>query len=180
MTELIRLFILSSMFMIANGSAASLEKPAWLGNLLGKDEVTLPGYETLSASQNTISLGMGRKVVWNNSYLPAEISANSLPIAHDMRLVVRHDGKSDAIVPEKVYLKEATDQHAVMVTEGHVASKLLVRITTRIEYDGVAMVTIDLIPSGYIHLEGLDYLVDVEKNQNSRVMESRNKKTGMT
>jgi len=156
--------------MIANAFAASLEKPAWLDNSLGKDEVTLPGYEPLSASQNTISLGMGRKVVWNNSYLPAEISANALPIAHDMRLVVRHDGQSEAIVPEKVYLKEVTDQHAVMVSEGHVASKLLVRVTTRIEYDGVAMVTINLIPSGQVHLEGLDYLVDVEKNQKSRVI----------
>ena len=144
-----------------------------LGNTcgpIGTDEIVLPGFTAIAVKGTTVTLGAGRSYVWSGSFLPAEIDAAGDPLAGPMNLRLRVGGSSILLAPSQVTVLESTPHHAVIRADGQPYPNLTVSATTRIEFDGVAMVAITVTPTGAVDVQGLDQEVDVLSTSATRML----------
>jgi hypothetical protein len=137
---------------------------------VGMDDIVLPGFAPLQVSGTRVNLGSARSYVWNGSFLPVEIDAVGSPIVAAMNLRLRVAGSSVLLGAAQVSVLESTATHAVIRAQGQPYPNLLVTVTTNVEYDGVAMATVAITPSGVVTIDGLDQEVDVYTTRFTRAL----------
>jgi hypothetical protein len=133
----------------------------------------LPGFEAVRVDGTRIELGP-RTYVWSESYLPVRIESVGGLLTDAMKLVLTPTGAApfDA-KPEKVVVTGASPAHAVVVASGNPMPGLHLEVTTRVEYDGVAMVSVVLTPTRPTPITGLDFVVGVVRRDATTVMAFR-------
>ena len=170
---------LAAVLMAAGAQALSPPPPPVLLGApppppLGSDEIVLPGFSPLQVSGITptgltVQLGTGRTYVWAGGFLPAQINSAGSRLAGPMSLRLRVGGASQVLSAGGVYLLESTPHHVVVRAQGEPYPNLVVVADTRIEYDGVAMVTLAITPRGSVPVQGLDQTVDVVSRPSTRM-----------
>lgn len=159
--------------LVATVSSVATGAPAvdiWLDNDLGKDEIVLPGFDGVIRKDNEIHLGGGRSYKWVNSYLPVEITVGSSAISGPLELVARVDGSEVVLQPSRLAIIEEKPHHVILEASGTPLPGLDVRSLIRIEYDGLAMVTLTLTPESDFDIQGLDFRARLIANESLRMM----------
>jgi hypothetical protein len=152
---------------IAAGRAEPL--PDWWNSTIGTAPIVLPGFEPVEVAGTTVALG-GRRYVWTDGYLPARLESLGRPLTGALRLVSRTGGGRQELKAASVRIASSAPDHAVVVAEGEALPGVRVVAPTRVEYDGVAMVAIELVPAAPVSLDGLDFEVDVERTPAMRML----------
>jgi hypothetical protein len=156
--------------LLITGVAHAEEKPAWWDNAIGTEPIVLPGFAPVVTSGTTVELG-GRRYVWEGGYLPERIDSLGRPLTGPLRLVVRHrDGRREALRPARVEVASSAPDQATVVATGEPIPGLRVSATTRVEYDGVAMVELALEPGAPVAVDGLDFEIDVVRTPPMRML----------
>lgn len=150
-------------------AAGERERPAWWDSDIGVSDIVLPGFTPLQYEGSTIKL-FARRYDWGNGYLPREIMSRDRSMAQAMRFVATVAGRQIALAPSTIEFTAANPDHAVVVGHGQTIPGLTVVTETRVEYDGVAMVTVRLTPEHPITIDGLDFEVDLESSPALRVI----------
>ena len=150
-------------------AAGEHERPAWWDSDIGVSDIVLPGFTPLQYEGSTIKL-FARRYDWGNGYLPREIMSRDRSMARAMRFVATVAGRQIALAPSTIEFTAANPDHAVVVGHGQTIPGLTVVTETRVEYDGVAMVTVRLTPEHPITIDGLDFEVDLESSPAFRVI----------
>jgi hypothetical protein len=136
----------------------------------GTAEVVVPGFSPLQTSGTVVTAGP-RIYKWrNDSFMPSRLDSVGRQIVSGMNLRVTANGTIAVAKATNVRVLESTPHHAVIEATGQLMPNLPVRVTTRVEYDGVAMVTIQLTPSAAVYVDALDYEVDVIANPYTRML----------
>ena len=135
----------------------------WRDNELGNDAIVLPGYTPLDIQDNAVLL-YERKYDWEESYLPTSISSRGTPIAHEMKLVLDLSDRTLELAPESVTVVESRPDRVVISATGAPTPDLKVTTRTTVEYDGVAMVDIELIPKTPVEVRGLRFEVKISES----------------
>jgi hypothetical protein len=99
-----------------------------------------------------------------------EVDAAGSPVATAMNLRLRVAGTAVLLQPSQVSVVESAADHALIQAQGEPYPNLLVTTTTRVEYDGVAMVSLTVTPRGFVDVQGLDQEVDISTTPNTRVL----------
>jgi hypothetical protein len=135
----------------------------------GGQEVVLPGFAPLQLSGTRISAGP-RRYDWEASFLPTKLYSLGSVVAGPLQLRLTRSGQRIVLRPSSVRVLESTPHHVVIEALGEPVPGLVVQVTTRVEYDGVAMVTLLLTPRVPVDVDGLDFEADVRTNQASRTL----------
>lgn len=139
-------------------------KPVWWGNNIGKDQIVLPGFEPIVVEGQGLMLGMGRKYHWKDSYLPVEMKARNEPLVTKSVLTMIVNGSAIEPKPGRISFPEKSDHHVVVKAEGAVNDALKMSVTTRVEYDGVAMVEVRLTPTKPVMIDRLHFVANIQAN----------------
>ena len=148
--------------LAALGTAVS----AAVGEALATDAIVLPGFAPIRTTGTEVELGQ-RVYLWDQSFLPVRIDSRGSPLAGPMRLVLAAAGP---IAPETVKITESEPDHALVVAEGEPLPGLSVKVSTRVEYDGVAMVSLEITPRAPVAVSGLDYEVAIARTAWTRML----------
>ena len=136
---------------------------------LGEDTIVLPGFAPIARNGYQLRLG-DRLYDWSGgTYLPVVYSRGSV-IAGPMSLRIQVAGQRWLLTPSSVQVVTSTPHHAVVQATGTATPGLAVAVTTRVEYDGVAMVTVTLTPSAPIDIDALDFEADIRSNPATRML----------
>ena len=135
----------------------------------GNKKVVLPGFAPLELTGTQLRLGE-RRYDWDQSFLPVDLAARGSSLAGPMLLRLGIAGETVLMTPTSVRVAESTPHHVVIKASGEPAPGLSVKVTTRVEYDGVAMVTLTLSPSAPIDVDSLDFEVEVRSNPATRML----------
>lgn len=146
------------------GESIPSEMPKWWQSKLGMEELVLPGYQPVHVKDQTLQL-YARQYTWGTSYLPVLITSRGQKLTGPMTLVLKSNGLDLDLTPTTVQIKENGGHHVSVVSKGITLKGLEVEVTTRVEYDGLAMVTVQLRPQVPISVEGLAYEVDIARSQ---------------
>jgi hypothetical protein len=145
------------------------ERPPWWDNTIGMEPVVLPGFAPLEVSGTELVLG-GRRYVWGAGFLPERIDSLGRPLTGPLELVARQSGERRVLRAERVRVASQAADQATVVAEGEALPGLRVVVTTRVEYDGVALVTLELLPSGPVEVGGLDFEVETLRTPAMRML----------
>lgn len=146
------------------GEGVPSEMPKWWQNELGIEDVVLPGYQPIRVKDQTLEL-YARQYAWGTSYLPIQTTGRGQSLTGPMILTLKSQGLELSLTPATVQIKENGGHHVVVVSKGTVLDGLQIEVTTRVEYDGLAMVTVQITPLAPVSIEGLDYNVDIARSQ---------------
>ena len=153
-----------SFFYVTASSAAKLElgaRPDWLGNRIGKDEIVLPSFDPIRVEGRNILLGAGREYRWGESVLSDQVLINDeLFVAHQA-LVLVINGISHELISSDFRIVEHGGHHVEVIASGAIDSLLDFEVTTRVEYDGVAMVELILTPRTSFKIDSLYYTASI-------------------
>ncbi len=132
-------------------------------------EAVLPGFSPITLTGTTVGLGGGRTYTWNASYVPTQVTAAGQLLADHFELVLSLNGQEVLLVPSDV---SVTDQSAVGVTLqaqgalGHIH----ISVTTRVEYDGLAMSRLVLSSDQPVTVSHVEFRLAIAKSDNTRLM----------
>ena len=159
-----------AVLMLASFSYAE-SRPSWWGNAIGKEQIVLPGFTPLVVEGQTVKLGMGRTYTWDDSFVPRKMNARNQPLVADSQLVVSINGSLRDISNKQIQIVEHTDHHAIIKATGRVEALLDIKVVSRIEYDGLVMINIQLIPMNKsVHVDRLYYRSEVAKNEWTKLL----------
>lgn len=136
----------SALLLFSSGLLQAADKPAWWGNAIGKDEVVLPGFEPVSITDKTVSLGVGRSYVWGQGLLPEKMTARGTDYVSNSALGLSYGGREYPLEASSFDIIEASAHHAIVETSATVAGALSVKSRVTIEYDGLAQIEINVTP----------------------------------
>lgn len=145
----------------ANISFAKVEgfgaQPSWWNNDIGKDEIVLPGFDSIRVEGSTVLLGAARQYKWDGSVLPREIIIKGKPFVTNQSLIMLVNGKEYDLAASEVSISQGNGHHVDVNAVGSIESLLDFQVNTRIEYDGVAMVEVILSPKTEVNIQSLYY-----------------------
>ena len=144
--------------------------PLWWNISLGMDDVLLPGFSPITVNNATVMLGAGRGYKWEKSYFPVSFTANNTPIAGPYNLVLNIGNRESVLTADTVEIKKSSPTHVVVITKGHFSDSLLIRVESQIEYDGVVMSTLELVPVKPITIDGLDAVVNIVRTPSLKML----------
>ena len=153
--------------------AASPEPPVvWKNNAIGRDEIVLPQFDPIRTDGLSIVLDGVRSYEWNeDGLLPARIRHAGNSVAQGMFLRVKVDGELQELIADSPpQIVNVGGHHANVVASSVIGKGVSVRVSTRVEYDGVAMVSIELQASPQARLEYLDLTLVVDAPQSARLL----------
>jgi len=137
-----------------------VDTPEWWDNSLGTESVIVPGFAPITVTGTRI-VPSGRVYDWLDGYFPASIVSKGGELARAMRLTATVHGTPVDFKPTQVTVTAHSETFAEIHATGEPIPHLRVEVDTRIEYDGVAMSTIRLIPTKPVDIDGLDFHVEV-------------------
>ena len=144
-------------------------KPTWWDSSIGTEPVVLPGFAPIEVSGTEVVLG-GRRYVWQASFLPERIDSLGRPLTGPLQLVATLAGERKVLRPERVRVASHGPEQATLVAEGEALPGLRVVATTRVEYDGVALVTLELTPLAPVSVAALDFEVETARTPALRML----------
>ena len=130
------------------------------GTELGSEAVVLPGFTPLSTSGTEVRPG-GRRYRWERSFLPVEIDSQGRPLTGPLELAVRLPGGAMSKAVPEVRVAESAADHVVVTASALIGGTLEVGTVTRVEYDGVALTSLNIVPREPTEVDRLDFEVDV-------------------
>jgi Glycoside hydrolase 123, N-terminal domain len=160
------LMVLATCVAASAGDEAE-ELPEWWNSKIGLEPIVLPGFGPVRTSGTEVDL-WGRRYVWDESFLPAEIDSQNEALTGPLLLVATVENDRRVLRPEKVEITESAPDHAVVVARGEALPGLRVTCTTRIEYDGVAMVELLIVPEGSVTIDGLYNEASIVRSKSAR------------
>jgi hypothetical protein len=129
----------------------------------------LPGFTPLSADGRTLSLGGGRSYGWNDQLLPDAIGAAGRMLAGPFQLVALVNGREISLSGAPVTRFEG-DGRVWFAAGQHEIGGLTVATQTRVEYDGLAVMTIRLRSARPQTVDRLELRIPVSATPRTRMM----------
>ncbi|MEO7387505.1 MAG: glycoside hydrolase domain-containing protein [Gammaproteobacteria bacterium] len=150
-------------------SRAGTGELAWLDSQLGREEVVLPGFAPVRVSGTRIELGAARIYDWSGGALPVAIDSGRQRVLDSMELVAVVGGVATTVraTPQVVV---GVDHHAEIQADSTSIPGVAIKVHTRVEYDGVAVVDVDLAPGGAVTLDSLTVRMTVPRNRDMKAM----------
>ncbi|MDX5585578.1 MAG: hypothetical protein QNK20_11835, partial [Aureibaculum sp.] len=133
----------------------AIADPIWMGNSIGKDDIVLPGYDSIKKYENGLIIGKRYYDFSGNNYIN-KISVDNEDIVSNIYLEFIINGVSHKGVKKSFDFKEVKPTYAIITTNIKINSDIDVTITSRIEYDGVVMVDINVASTGNINVDGIN------------------------
>ena len=130
----------------------------------------LPGFSEVVVDGTRVLLGADRVYEWRDSLLPVSISAAGEVLSGPMTLALRQGTRTLSPSDVRVRITDRSRVGATVVADGRFGDHLTVTATTRVEYDGVAQIGIELRSVGPVTVDGLDLKVPVRRNDYTRMM----------
>jgi hypothetical protein len=166
-TSLALVFIVGG--SISGALAAADKTPAWLNNDLGRDEIVLPGFAPVRTSGDRVELGGQRSYEWSNDLLPTAISSQGDEIVSFMELVATIGGAEHA-VHSVARVISSVDHHAELRGASTVMPGVTVDVRSRVEYDGVTVVDVEISSASKAVLDRLDLRFTVARREGIKIM----------
>lgn len=151
----------------APARSSLLARAAAAGN---SDPLILPGFQPLSTDGAGIHLGVGRRYDWGGQLLPAAIESRGLAIAGSMQLVVRSDGAEVPIVVTGNQVIHSGGDKVEIRATGTAAGALQIETRTVVEYDGMGVVDVVLVPKQPVAIDQIDFRVSVMRSPEQQVL----------
>jgi len=148
-------------------------KPSWLGNDYGIDNsVPAPYWDPISSNGSGVDFNVvSRRYSFDGGFgLPMQITALNQPVlARPVTLDIQQGGSTLPIQPTGLSLKSLQPNEADW-TGAATAGSVLVTTTGKLEYDGMALITLRLEPSGGpVNLDSI-HLTTTLTNQNAKYL----------
>jgi hypothetical protein len=133
------------------------------------DDLVLPGFSPLETSGTNIRLGGGRVYAWDKSYLPISMSAAGRPLVGPIEIAISVNGREVVLKPESV---RVTDRSlgAVTVHAHGTIQHVRIEVTTRVEYDGLAMSRLVLTSKQSTYIPYVEFRTPIAKVATTRLM----------
>jgi hypothetical protein len=137
---------------------------------VGAAEIVLPGFEPVSADTHGLALGAERRYEWSDStLLPHRLTRSGIDVVSAMKLEATIEGREVELeAADAPRIETHNGHHAVIHTRTTIAGLLEVRIKTRVEYDGVAMVELTLMPVRKVRIDRLSVRMSVDAPSHAR------------
>ncbi|MFO0773572.1 MAG: hypothetical protein U0172_02765 [Nitrospiraceae bacterium] len=132
-------------------------------------EIVLPGFSSLGISGTSLTLGGHRTYTWDRSYLPVTMTAAGQPFVERMELIVSGNGRESVLLPADLSIHETSPAGATLQAQGTYATARIA-VTTRVEYDGLAMGRATLTSDRPLDIESLEFRITLTANANTRLM----------
>ncbi|HED12131.1 MAG TPA: hypothetical protein ENI62_00465 [Gammaproteobacteria bacterium] len=156
--------------LISLGFAASFDQVSHSSQPVNEDQaIVLPGFTPIEM-QGTVATLYERSYAWKSGYFPNQIKSRGEWLAKNMRLVATIDGREIVFQPDELEVVEKRPDRIVMRATGKPVKELQVIVESRVEYDGVAFVTLTIIPDSPVTLDGLDFVVDIKDSPSMQVL----------
>jgi hypothetical protein len=133
------------------------------------EDLVLPGFTPLETSGTTIRLGGGRVYAWDKSYLPISMSAADRPLVGSVEIVVAMNGQEVTVTPTSVNIITKSAE-AVTVQASGMREQVRIEVTTRVEYDGVAMSRLVLTSKQATYIPYIEFRAPITKAATTRLM----------
>lgn len=124
---------------------------SWLGNKLGEEDVVLPPWTPMTVSQRTGSVEVscwGRTYQFRGAPLPTQIISQGNPmLARPIELKVLSGGRPLPWENGKIKVLKSSPTHVILQGSAEAntrAGKVLLTTNIRLEYDGLATVSVNL------------------------------------
>ena len=173
-THRLELLLFSLYLLLFSITAQANADPVWMGNEIGKDDIVLPGYDSIEKYKNGIQLGKRYYDFSGNNYIN-KISVGDKDIVSNIYLEFIINGVSHKGIKQSIDFKEVTATHAIITNNIKINSDIDVTITSRLEYDGVVMADINVVSTGDTKVDGINLVSIVNKNKNSIAMSYKTK-----
>ena len=145
-------------------------QPPWWNSTTGLADIVLPGWAAVQLDGTTIRLGAERDYVWSDTLLPARLAVAGKKAAGPLRLIARANGETYVGTLDRLRVVEQRDTRITVRTQGRLVPGLDVSVDARVEYDGVAMLSITLTPSRPIEIDQLTFEAQVSGSESSRML----------
>ena len=132
----------------ATSKAYELPRTAWLGNRLGLSEKIQPPWTPVEVRGQTLGVWGRRYRLAGGFGLPQQIDSQGRPLlARPVALEIVQDGKPVAMANPRVRIGPAKPAEATWTGTAD-AGPLRIEVRGRIEYDGLVLLTMRLVPVG--------------------------------
>ncbi len=138
--------------------------PEWWGNNIGKENIVLPSFEPITMKDRRLDLGAGRSYLWNKGLLPNEMLSRKKSWVTDNRLEITIDGKNEVVQAQSFEVIQASGHDVEILTTGFASDKLKIIVKSRIEYDGLVMVDVELVPLQRVEIAKFHHVISVIAN----------------
>jgi hypothetical protein len=162
-----------SLALVSGSTSAALDTPDgtphWLNNDLGREEIVLPGFSPVRISGHRVELGGHRSYEWSNDLLPTAISSQGEELVNSMELVVVVNGAEHA-AHAVAQVISSVDHHAELRAISAAIPGVSVDVRSRVEYDGVTVVDVEISSATKAVLDRLDLRFTVPRRQGMKTM----------
>jgi len=145
--------------------------PEWA--TIGNDEIVLPRFEPLRWDGSALRLSAERQYVWKSSPLPDQLRARGREYVVAQGLELFIDGRQINLDDMPLTTPAVTGHHVEVTRRQLTKNGIEITVTSRVEYDGVAMVTLSIVPSSAHVLNSLTYRAKIKRNEWTRLLAFR-------
>jgi len=144
-------------------------KPHWLDNTIGKEDIVLPGYDSITSIKDGVKIGVREYDFSGKGYI------NNIKVADEVLLTGMYleffiDGEKYIGTLNKPQFKIIKNSHAVFDNEIIINKDITVILTSRIEYDGVVIVDALVKSLKPVKIDKLNIVTKIKSNSSSVVM----------
>jgi hypothetical protein len=158
---------------ILAGQAGALAAPAGpapsADNDLGRSEIVLPGFSPVEAAGTRIELGGRRVYDWAYDPLPRTISAQGREVARSLEIVATVGGQ-ERVLQGGARLTGSVAHHAELRATSTTVTGITVDVSSRVEYDGVTVVDVDVSSPRGLTLDALAVQFTVPRRPEMKLM----------
>lgn len=167
----ILIWVVAQIYCSSMSYATENSVPHWWGNSLGKDQIVLPGFEPIKVEGDTVYLGVGRSYRWANSFLPTLIESRGKELVASSRLELGYQGQLLQFSEKNINVVECTPHHAIIEVSAKIKGLLEVTTITKIEYDGLAQVTVEILPlASGVEVDKLTYNASIVSDEWTKML----------
>ncbi len=153
-------------------AASELQDEDWFNNSVGFDSIILPGFSPLEfdAMTRSLRLGADRVYRWTGGLLPSELTVGGIIAAKNLDIVITKEGKALSVGPAELRVLSSTDTRVELETRASYGGEVEVIVTSVVEYDGVAMLTVELIPNGSVTVDSVKFKASIMSNAFTKML----------
>jgi hypothetical protein len=143
---------------------------SWHDNQLGRIPIILPGFSPLRMQGERLEMGVGRSYEWRDGLLPTRITSRGQSLIDAFSLVVHVKNRAYPLHSSTLTVTESTSDHAVLRATALVPGIANILARIHVEYDGLAVVDLELQPIGTLRLDGLDVVAKAVRTRDLRLL----------
>lgn len=133
------------------------------------EELVLPGFAPLRTAGTSVTLGGGRTYTWDHSYVPMTMTAGGRPLATALTIGATINGRETELRPSEITVLDQSASATTIRARGALATAQI-DVTTRIEYDGLAMGQLTLTADSPLTIDALEFRVTLVATADTRLM----------